>query len=277
MLSSKPMRLPRVALLTLSCALSLISPVAHAEGDGDDDLEGDGASTPAERWCAPELEVLSTGACFKAASKPAAGPSTLVIFLHGVIKPESGWQATQQRAAARAAEAHGFTVMMPPGRRGNGPQGMTDWHTWPTASRHAALESELLSEWAKGRVELEARLGKRFERVWIFGFSNGAYFATSLALRGRLGAGAPVEADGFAVFAGGDGAAYLEKAARQQKQRAKVFVGWGKKDKAHRDQKRLAGLLTRLRWPSKSAEAARAGHTMVDAHVTAAVRFLSGH
>jgi hypothetical protein len=93
-------------------------------------------------------------------------------------------------------------------------------------------------------------------------------------LRARLGPSCLLPADGFGVFAGGDGAAYLERAARTQTLRAPIFVGWGGRDKTHRDQIRLARMLGRLRWPSRSAGAPKAGHVMLDKHVAEAVRFL---
>lgn len=217
--------------------------------------------------------MLDGDICWAEPDKILEGPRTLVIFLHGVIQPGSGWQYNQQRAALRAARTHGFSVLMPRGRRGIGPQGMTDWWTWPTGAVHAEVETEVIQEWARARHEIEKN-GVPFERVWIFGFSNGAYFAASLALRARLAQAREIHADGFAVFAGGDGASYLEKSAKKQQIRAPIFVGWGGRDKAHKDQIRLARMLGRLRWPFRSAAAPRAGHVMLDKHVLEAVRFL---
>jgi predicted esterase len=124
--------------------------------------------------------------------------------------------------------------------------------------------------WDAARAELERRAGRPFERVLVFGFSNGAYYATSLAMRGRV----PVQ--GYAVFAGGSGAPYHARAGASTKQRAPIFVAWGAKDPAHRDQVQLSRMLKRLRWPSQSMGSKRAGHAMTDAQVDAAVRFLAG-
>ncbi|KYF61425.1 hypothetical protein BE11_07255, partial [Sorangium cellulosum] len=195
----------------------------------------------------------------------------LMIFLHGVVQPESGWQWAQQRGAARAGARHGVVVMMPRGRRGIGPRTMEDWWCWPTATAaQASHEDALLAEWDAARAELERRAGGRFERVLVLGFSNGAYYATSLAMRGRL----PV--DGYAAFAGGSGARYLERAGAQTRLRVPLFVGWGGKDPAHRDQVALARMLRRLKWPSKALGKPRAGHAMTDDQVDQAFAFLSG-
>ncbi|WP_437895391.1 alpha/beta hydrolase [Sorangium sp. So ce124] len=225
----------------------------------------------AARWCAPELASLPGEVCAFLPAREAPGPRVLVIFLHGVVQPDSGWQWAQQRGAARAGARHGVAVMMPRGRRGIGPKAMEDWWCWPTASAaQAAHEDALIAEWDAARAELERRAGGRFERVLVFGFSNGAYYATSLAMRGRL----PV--DGYAAFAGGSGARYLQRAGAQTKLRAPVFVGWGGKDPAHQDQVALAKMLRRLKWPSRSLGKPRAGHAMTDEQVDKAFAFLSG-
>ncbi|WP_437276595.1 dienelactone hydrolase family protein [Sorangium sp. So ce375] len=229
----------------------------------------------AARWCAPELASLPGEVCAFLPAKEAPGPRVLMIFLHGVVQPDSGWQWAQQRGAARAGARHGVAVMMPRGRRGIGPKTMSntmeDWWCWPTASAaQAAHEDALIAEWDAARAELERRAGGRFERVLVFGFSNGAYYATSLAMRGRL----PV--DGYAAFAGGSGARYLQRAGAQTKLRAPIFVGWGGKDPAHKDQVALAKMLRKLKWPSRSLGKPRAGHAMTDDQVDKAFAFLSG-
>ncbi|WP_437631793.1 hypothetical protein [Sorangium sp. So ce854] len=226
---------------------------------------------PAAGWCAPELASLPGEVCASLPAKEAPGPRVLMIFLHGVVQPDSGWQWAQQRAAARAGARHGAAVMMPRGRRGIGPRTMEAWWCWPTATAaQATHEGALLAEWDAARAALERRAGGRFERVFVFGFSNGAYYATSLALRGRL----PV--DGYAAFAGGSGARYLERAGARAKLRVPLFVGWGGKDPAHRDQVALARMLRRLKWPSKALGKPRAGHAMIDEHVDQAFAFLGG-
>lgn len=259
-----------VALMAVALLGSAPARAQDATGGEAGDRE-----TPADRtarWCAPELEALDGDVCVKEPRRASAGPRTLVIFLHGVIQPDSGWQWAQQRAAARAAETHGFVAITPHGRRGHGPKGMEDWWTWPTgAAAQAEIEGALIDEWKATKATLETRSGKPFERVWVFGFSNGAYYATSLAVRGRV---QPLGVQGFAVFAGGSGEAYLERAAKQAPVRAPVFVGWGGKDKAHRDQVALARMLKRIGWPSRSEGAPRAGHVMTDHQAASAVHFL---
>jgi predicted esterase len=226
---------------------------------------------PSASWCAGGLETLPNEVCAFVPAKVGAGPRTLVIFLHGVIEPTSTWQWAQQLGAARLAARHGFTMIAPRGRRGTGPKGMEDWWTWPTAgSAQKTLEDTLVDEWTRARAELERRAGKPFERVFVFGFSNGAYYATSLAMRARL----PF-VDGYAAFAGGSGATYLRQAGARTKQRTPLYVGWGHRDRDRRDPEALAKMLRALRWPSKARGAKGVGHAMTDAQADEAVAFLS--
>lgn len=269
---------PRSLVLLFVASIVAASGHAAAQAPPSDDPDAKDAAGDGGRWCAPELAALEGEVCAKVPSREADGPRTLVIFLHGVIQPDSGWQWAQQRAAARAAATHGFSAIMPRGRRGRGPAGMEDWWTWPNGvAAQAENEVAILGEWARAKAALEEKSGKPFERVWIFGFSNGAYYATSLALRGRLSSkDEGVHVDGFAAFAGGSGGAHLERAAKASALRTPLFVAWGGKDKAHRDQVELARMLKRLRWPTASEGAPKAGHVMTDHAVASAVRFLDG-
>lgn len=245
-------------------------PAAQAASDPAADAPPPAPAAAPQRWCASELEALPDDVCAFEPSKESPGPRTLVIFLHGVIQADTTWQWAQQRGAARAAARHGFAMIAPRGRRGVGPKGMVDWWTWPTAAAaQRALEGVILAEWSAARAALEKRAGKPFERVFVFGFSNGAYYATSLAMRDRF------PADGYAVFAGGSGAAYLKQAGKRTKRRAPLYVGWGTKDGDRRNQEKLAKMLREIGWPSKARGSKGVGHTMTDAQVNEAVAFLS--
>ncbi|MFO0613750.1 MAG: PHB depolymerase family esterase [Polyangiaceae bacterium] len=253
--------------ILLGLAIAVAPSIALAE-DGD------------HPWCAPELSTLSNSVCTYTPEKIAEGPKTLVIFLHGLTSAGSDWQYAFQRAGMRIADSKGFTVIMPRGRLGIGPGNAMDTWAWPTAQgNQATTESELLEEWATAQSELEAKAGSKFERVWVFGFSNGAYYAASLAARGRLASDGdskhPV-ASGYAVFAGGSGASYLSVTAKNVEDRPRFFVAWGGQDPAHGDQEELAHMLHDLGWPLKTSPAPKAGHTATDKQLTEAVAFLGG-
>jgi predicted esterase len=249
-----------LGLTTVAMAAALWSSPSSA----DDAAPATPAATP---WCAPELETLPGGVCFSAAPE-SAERRTLVIFLHGVIEPTSDWQHNQERGIARAGQRLGFASIMPRGRVGIGSAKMRDWITWPTsATAQEKVEDELVAEWTEAQAFLEKRDGEPFDEVFVVGFSNGAYYASSLALRGRL------DVDGYAVFAGGSAPDFLAKRGKSTEQRAPVFAGIAAKDSTAKDTRRLAKVLADLGWPHKS-ESRNVGHLIADAHLDHALTYL---
>jgi predicted esterase len=220
-----------------------------------------------EGWCAPELETLAGNVCVHVAEQQPA--RTLVIFLHGLVGDGSTWQWEQQRLMARLSQTYGFSALMPHGRLGIGPGKDPNTWAWPTSGKaQEVYEDQILGEWQAARSALEQRVGE-FEKVLVFGFSNGAYYATSLALRGRL------EVDGYGVFAGGSGNKYQKLQAARASKRSPIFVGYGTKDPDRRNQQALAKLLRSVHWPHR-VRSARVGHTVTNDQVSEAVRFLTG-
>lgn len=271
MRSSRTRRLVRILALAL-CGLGAFS-IRTGQADQPDQPDQpdrvDPVAPPAQPWCAAEFETLADGVCALATTE--APRDTLVIFLHGVIKPDTTWQHQQQRAIARGANVHRFDVMMPRGRRGIGPKGMQDWWTWPTGvAAQQKVEPEILQEWAAARAELEARRGAPYAKVLVFGFSNGAYYATQLALRGKT------PGQGSAVFAGGASGDWLERHAKAAQPRVPLYVEAGTRDAtAIGDARRLDQMLKRLGWPHRFVERKGGGHSMSDAGVALAFEYLS--
>ena len=157
---------------------------------------------------------------------------------------------------------------MPRGRLGLGPGGATDVWAWPTAQRtEAEVEPSLVAEWTRARAAAEERHGT-FERTFVFGFSSGAYYGASLALRN------PIGADGYAIFAGGSGSKWKATNARSVTNRAPVFVAYGTKDPSRRDPQAFARLLKELDWPHR-LDSAPVGHTVTHEQLRRAVEFLT--
>ncbi len=261
---------PVVAAVGLVLALGIPS-AARAETDNPVTPDAPAAPAPLQPkapWCANGLETLGDGMCAFSPDKPGAD-KTLVVFLHGVIKPDTNWQWAQQNAIVRSAKRKGFSVLMPRGRRGIGPAQMKDWWTWPTSVRaQRAVQAELFAEWKSARKKLEERQKAPFRKVLVIGFSNGAYFATALALLGTL----PV--NGYGMFAGGAGAKYLVGPARGTTRRPPIYVGYGLKDRAHKAPKGLAKALKSLGWPHKEGVRKRGGHSMGAAQLDQAIDYL---
>lgn len=247
------------SMLALAC-VALVGASARA-----------GATGAETRWCAPELAALGEHTCFfepERQPKPASH-RVLVIFLHGLVSEGSSWQWEQQRLMARTAAVYGFSALMPRGRLGIGPGRDPAIRAWPnSAQAQQAFESELLAELSQTRRAVELQRGS-FDKVLVFGFSNGAYYAASLALRGKLAI------DGYGVFAGGSGNRYDGLLAAKAERRVPIFVGYGTRDPDHRRQKQLVALLRREAWPHR-ANAAKVGHTVTDGQVRGALSFLAG-
>ncbi len=224
----------------------------------------------AAAWCAPELSELSPQVCIYRPSVPAATEDrTLVLFLHSLIgaAPKAAWD--QQRRMARNAESYGFTALVPRGRPGLGPGRDPEVLAWPTAEDlQRKFEAELLAEWTTA-IELAKRKHGPFARILLFGFSNGAYYASNLAFRQAI------DIDGVAVFAGGSGSKYQRLLAARAKRRVPLFIGYGIQDPDHRRQQEMVEMLRQLQWPHRALPA-KVGHTVSDSQIRAALSYL-GH
>jgi predicted esterase len=217
-------------------------------------------------WCAKGLPALPAGACFSLpqGNSPA---KTLVIFLHGVVDEAKGWQHGQQLGAVAAGRARGYAVMTPRGRLGAGPKGMEKLVAWPNSAKNQRLYLRaILDGWTRDKRALEQKNGAPFTRVYVAGFSSGAYFATSLAAQQAF------PADGWAVFAGGG----TNDRLRSVKTRARFFVGWGEDDKAKADPEALGVSLLGMGWPARAQGYAGVGHAMTAEQSKDAFDFLDG-
>ncbi len=234
------------------------------------------ASAPEPSWCAPDVEELAEGYCYsplpsdvRASSQPGSERErrTLVIFLHSLVTARTDWQWQQQRMMARSGKKNGFAVLFPRGRLGIGPGRDRNTWAWPgSAETQRLYEDEVIAGWLAAKARVEEREG-RFDEVFVFGFSNGAYYATTLAMRGRF------PADGYGVFAGGSGSTYHRILAQNLETRTPVFVGYGTKDPDHRRQLALIDLLRDFHWPH-DYRSARVGHMVTDSQLDEAVEFL---
>ena len=80
-----------------------------------------------QAWCASELTTLTNGVCYFAPDKPAPKEGeptpkrTVVIFLHGLTEEGHGWEHTMQKGMMLYAKKHQFSLLVPRGRNGVGP------------------------------------------------------------------------------------------------------------------------------------------------------------
>lgn len=212
-------------------------------------------------WCAEELETLPNGLCHIDGGQ-REGKRTLVIFLHGAIAKDVDWQWLQERALTRQAKQSKFEAVF--ARAPLGPNG----YVWPgTASAQQASEQDLIDSWNEARSFLERRAGKPYDEVFLMGFSSGAYFVSSLALRGRA------RFDGFATFAGGAGG---QAALEDIPNKPPVYVGVCADDPQTASHSRAFGGALAVRgWPRRVDEQ-KVGHMFSDIHVAHALAYLRG-
>lgn len=244
--------LPLVAAAVLLAPATASTPFARAEARAAD----------AKPWCAPEVVELSDHVCFFDGGTPPSGTRTLVVYLHGMLATTPGFQYVQQRALANEAKALNFTVLFP-----TSPQ-VEGGYYWPT-SRPAidAQEKDVLAQIARARADVAARVGHPFDETFVVGFSSGAYYGSSLALRGAL------DVDGYIVLAGGSSWARPTKADRK---RAPVFVGVSASDSQTAEHSRaFAGTLAALHWPYR-VEERNVGHLVDWAFMAHGIAWLRG-
>ena len=251
------MPISRIAFVLAGVAviLSMTPFVAHA------DLAVS-APTPIEpAWCAPEVETLTEGVCHIDGGQ-SGDRRTLVIFLHGAIAKGTTWQWTQERALLRQAKQSGFEAIFP--RSPLGPSG----YLWPgSVKAQQDAEDDLFRGWRAAQTLLQQRSGRVFDDVFVMGFSSGAYFASSIALRKRL------DVDGFAVFAGGAG--YSSNAPGTARA-VPVYVGVCSRDaQTAPDSRSFGDALAKRGWRHRVDEQP-VSHMFSDIHVAHAVAYLRG-
>jgi predicted esterase len=214
----------------------------------------------APSWCGEGFEALPSDVCY-IDGRGTAGRRTLVIWLHGVIAKDSDWSHNHEKMLSRMAKATGIEMLFPKGVVGK------QLVAWPgTAEAQANDEAALIEQWMTAKAELEKRDGKAFDETFIFGFSSGAYFASSLAMRGRVGG-----VDGYAVFAGGQPGA---KTADANAHMAAVYVGVCANDKTTATHSRaFAASLAAAGIPRMVSEQA-VGHDVSPAHFLGALAYL---
>jgi predicted esterase len=238
----RPQHLGVVLALATACAL------AGAPASADDAPRPKAASG-AKPWCGPDVTELSDHVCFFDGGVPADGRRTLVIYLHGSLATTPGFQYLQQQAMALHAKRHNFTVVIPTS------PGDASSFVWPT-SQQAQKDQEpgILAGLKKARAGVEKRVGHPFDETFVVGFSSGAYYGSSLAVRGAL------DVDGYIVLAGGSSWVRSDQATNK---RVPVFVGVSAADPQTAAHSRsFGGSLMSMGWPAK-VEERNAGH-MVD-------------
>jgi predicted esterase len=250
---------------------ALASLASHA-ASGDSKARIAATAPSAKPWCAPEVTELSDHVCFFEGDRPDDGRRTLVVYLHGMLADTPGFAWLQQRAMALHAKRNHFTVLLPTSPKGE------FGYVWPT-SQQAMKEQEpqILAGIKAARAALEEKLGHGFDEVFYVGFSSGAYYGSSAAVRGVL------DADGAMFLAGGSSWVSQSEAAKADgvgpsggPARIPIFVGVSAADPQTRAHSRaFGGTLAAFHWPYRIEEQ-NAGHMVDWTHMARGIAWLRG-
>jgi predicted esterase len=199
-------------------------------------------------WCSPEVQELSDHVCYFDGQEAGAERKTLVIYLHGVYASNPGFQHLQQMALARQAKANKVTMLFPTAPKAD------FGYAWPTSlTSQKDDEPKILEGIKKAKEDLEKKLNRKFDETFVMGFSSGAYFGSSVAVRGTL------DVDGWIIMVGGSSWA---RPVSDTSKRAPIFVGIAAADKQTAAHTRaFAGTLAALHWPYR-VEEREVGHTV---------------
>jgi predicted esterase len=140
----------------------------------------------AATFCGEGWRGLDEGACL-AVPDTFAAPASVVVFAHGMLAPDA-LPTDEQATLLAAAKSHGFAVLFQRGTPGlcTWEPGVVDNLCWPTKQETVdAKGPEILAAWDRSQGRAEALVGQRFERRYLFGFSNGGYFVAFLTVEGR--------------------------------------------------------------------------------------------
>lgn len=214
-------------------------------------------------WCIAGLESLDVTTCVVVPSSPTR---TLLIYLHGIVPPgkDSPQKTNVETIVANASRRAGIVAMIPRGRKGLAPKGLSDWWGWPTGeASYRRYGTELATEISDKRARLETALGVRFDRVYLAGSSSGAYFVSMLALHGGL------EVNGFGAMSGG--ARVLSPKLSELAPRP-FYIGYGTYDTVGDGARALGKLLRASGWPVRVSEH-RVGHGAKEVYLDEAFAF----
>lgn len=216
----------------------------------------------AKPWCAPEIESLPGDVCFLDGdvANEKHHRRTLVVFLHGAVAKNTTWQWNHMRGMQKLAKGDHVDILFP-----RSPKSDVGF-VWPgSIEAQEKVEQGLFDQWANARQVLERRSGKKYDEVFVMGFSSGAYFVSSLAMRGRL------DVDGYATMAGGQG---LPARPQPIERFAPVYVGVCSRDEGSASHSRaFAGALSMAGIPRAVGEQP-VGHGLSHVHFNSALAYL---
>jgi dienelactone hydrolase len=228
--------------------------------DGGDVPGDDPAAPETFEWCAEGLLALPGGGCFRA-PEGGRGPWPLIIYLHGIFDPAAATdELSRQSRVAALGVAKGFAVLALRGHAGEcSAAEYASRICWPSNEKNEDGGPSFVSEWKAPLLDATKRgaSGKRY----VFGFSNGGYFAGLLAERAWF------EANGFVVARGGP-----VSPVKASGEKVPLLLTLSEDDPSHDEMVKLDLALTENEWPHERFMS-QGGHALPDVDIEAAVTF----
>ncbi len=247
-----------------SVVVVVLALLAGCSRDRKDLPSGASTSEPATAWCGEGWRALDDGACL-AVPDHLATPTSLVVYAHGMSAPDA-LPTDEQATLLAAARSHGFAVLFVRGKAGlcAWDPGVVDHLCWPTKQETVDTAGPaILAEWERAQARAEATVGARFDRRYLFGFSNGGYFVAFLTVEGRY------RVDGAGLVGAGRTAVdeSLSGAARPP---FYLAVGDQEEEVTQKDAATLAQVLDRAGWKTAHVVHPGRGHELHEDDLAAA-------
>jgi hypothetical protein len=154
-----------------------------------------------ESWCPEGFESGPSETCFMIPEHPTKDTPVLV-YLHGLYQKKG---SPEEWAAARAATARGFALVLPRGKRG-----LCAWRTevkdqycWPQDPEDLPTIKSVIAEWDRVLWQVDALLEGGTHKRYVLGNGSGGAFASFIATHGLFPAQAVAVADGGGLGAVG--------------------------------------------------------------------------
>lgn len=215
-------------------------------------------------FCGEGWRALEGGACLAVPDHLAAPPS-LVVYAHGMLAPDA-LPTDEQATLLAAARSHGFAVLFPRGKAGlcTWEPGVVDNLCWPTKQEIVgAAGPGILAAWDESQARAEATLKVRFEKRYLFGFSNGGYFVAFLTVEGRY------RVDGAGLVGAGR-TAVDESRSGEARPPFYLAVGEQEEEVTRQDAATLAQVLDRRGWKTAHVVHPGRGHELHEDDLAAA-------
>ncbi len=171
---------PFVAVITAAGSAALALAVLGGCNGAAQESKTPALSNAGETWCPERFESGPSDTCFAIPENPSKDTPVLV-YLHGMYQ---GHGSPEEWAAVGVAIDRGFAVVIPRGKRGlcAWRAELKDHYCWPQDAEDTQTMKSVVKEWDRVLWQVDALLEGGTHKRYVLGSSNGAFFASYLAM-----------------------------------------------------------------------------------------------